>query len=1205
MAFNVHMFLKGESDVKGSSPFNFILESSDKTLLSLQDKDQAQTIQNLFKSNSVKSLTPVIYLIPNNDHSSEHSPLEQFSHATHVTTGYLDISKALKLGKMTLQQTKELDHIIEIAHDLSHVAKGVSIAAKNTDNFTKIDFLRGSRTVCEIAHDISSGILIKEAVTGGLEAAGITVTTPFGAALAVGTSYVLKEGYERFPWKKAGEYAKGFFKKLANSITPLIHEINPVTGLYPNNMNETLLEFYRKNKKTPLGEAVRKSVAESIEQRAQGSQLQDPFLLNCHIFQNCLGVLSDSKFSTKERNDLFESVRSFQKENNTAQSFLLDEGYAFTQQYKFQKPVVDFGNVFLSMVQSIKKSNQSLDKQRDFEKMTSEEQIKAIEGMKTELVAIKKEIVGVKVNQEQMKEVADYVFEAMTDVSKSETETNKKIQEMRKDLELYKTLNPTDKKGILEKTEALRKEQSIIDQKRLSFNATIEGFRGVLSLGNMIATDHNCPEAATLFQAGDSVCTIIGGIGTLAGWGIPATIGGPFFPLLAIAGGSYCLYRTLFLNTREDPSKILLKSIQAISKQLSELEVRLDKRVIELHKHMEHLNGSITIFHQEAFNWFIILHSQIDLIESKLEKIEGQNKQTAKLIEDFCKSQKLELFEITKEKVLKFHRLAPWPTHKKTATDLVDYWQQFYRTAIKTSKDDFCAGRDLLRSATILDLQEELSKTRIEDNIHLIVQQANQLGLKQINRLFNLVIWAEGSVMAVELANMMPEFHELLQDPRAKSEYIDNLDTMISAGLDFEQFILNLKTNRNLFKKLIEDGYISSLQKVVVEVKTIIQKTSLIGAKIDRTKELKNYLQELDGHHKLLSAFLTLAFKTDSINNPVFIEHVAKFWDRDIFENYLAAYKKKNSTDDKTFISALEKDLHDGVVEAKKYIQSKVDEAAKESDSGNLKAAYPLIYHVIVVLEQFKSLTFPNTTPLKRPSKATFIDKEPDIVIPLDLPIAFGKELWSTHLGDIGIEPPIPLKKIKDLLKTPCPFYSQYYPDKKIEDTHILFVLPKSVNGKLWLLQTLGEMIQKPLKGTPTKFGRFNLGQYINSSVENSYWILMTRECIPGSYINGFQNQQNVLQSFNEKSGLSYEIPSTLEVATCIMIEYLRTGTPLFSYFGGQSEFSSRITCPEKYDQNNQLGIGFDPSTGLNIDYSRSIGRRPARPGIAAALKFY
>ena len=55
--------------------------------------------------------------------------------------------------------------------------------------------------------------------------------------------------------------------------------------------------------------------------------------------------------------------------------------------------------------------------------------------------------------------------------------------------------------------------------------------------------------------------------------------------------------------------------------------------------------------------------------------------------------------------------------------------------------------------------------------------------------------------------------------------------------------------------------------------------------------------------------------------------------------------------------------------------------------------------------------------------------------------IFFGKKHWETYFGDVGDEPPLP-GGIEAILQSPCP----YNPEKKLEETHLLTLIPKSVN---------------------------------------------------------------------------------------------------------------------------------------------------------------
>lgn len=74
--------------------------------------------------------------------------------------------------------------------------------------------------------------------------------------------------------------------------------------------------------------------------------------------------------------------------------------------------------------------------------------------------------------------------------------------------------------------------------------------------------------------------------------------------------------------------------------------------------------------------------------------------------------------------------------------------------------------------------------------------------------------------------------------------------------------------------------------------------------------------------------------------------------------------------------------------------------------------------------------------------------------------IAFGKVEWEKYFGDVGVEPPLP-ENINEILKSQC----VYWPDKRVEDTHLLVLIPKTVDGNALTLNSLGELIQRPRGG--------------------------------------------------------------------------------------------------------------------------------------------
>ena len=190
-----------------------------------------------------------------------------------------------------------------------------------------------------------------------------------------------------------------------------------------------------------------------------------------------------------------------------------------------------------------------------------------------------------------------------------------------------------------------------------------------------------------------------------------------------------------------------------------------------------------------------------------------------------------------------------------------------------------------------------------------------------------------------------------------------------------------------------------------------------------------------------------------------------------------------------------------------------------------------------------------------------------------DIPIAFGKEMWGTYLGDIGDEPPLP-PDIKAILSAPCPFFS----GKKVEETHLLVLIPKTVNGKPLTLQTLGELVKKPLMGALTRYRDFFPGEYQDPQTDSSHWVLMTRDIIPGSRNKSYVEQEKILKGYIEKPQLPYDVPPILDATICIFMEFLRSGTRLC----GDSPWTY-TRCQEKYNKDYQLVVGGFVPAGLNV----------------------
>ena len=155
--------------------------------------------------------------------------------------------------------------------------------------------------------------------------------------------------------------------------------------------------------------------------------------------------------------------------------------------------------------------------------------------------------------------------------------------------------------------------------------------------------------------------------------------------------------------------------------------------------------------------------------------------------------------------------------------------------------------------------------------------------------------------------------------------------------------------------------------------------------------------------------------------------------------------------------------------------------------------------------------------------------------------LAFGKADWEKYFGEVGVEPPLP-PNIHDILESPCSFW----PDKKVKETHLLVLIPQTVNRKAFTLDYLEKLIQKPLEGGhATKYEYYwdilkkNHG---GKPAGQSHWILMTTDVIPNSRNVSYTQQQELVRKY-----ANYQVPQTLEAATCILMEQVKEGKRLYS----------------------------------------------------------
>ena len=174
---------------------------------------------------------------------------------------------------------------------------------------------------------------------------------------------------------------------------------------------------------------------------------------------------------------------------------------------------------------------------------------------------------------------------------------------------------------------------------------------------------------------------------------------------------------------------------------------------------------------------------------------------------------------------------------------------------------------------------------------------------------------------------------------------------------------------------------------------------------------------------------------------------------------------------------------------------------------------------------------------------------------PPQLPdIAFGAKQWKEFLGvdDVGEEPPLP-PDIEKILSSGCPFF---FGRKKIRDTHMLVLVPKTVNGGFLTLGTLKRVIGAPELQTPARLNCINVPE--DNPVPESHWVLMTKDILPETRMKTFEEQCKIIST-----APGYECPNFLDTVVCILTEFFRTpGTRLYS-----SKPTAWTRCIDKLDQ--------------------------------------
>lgn len=116
---------------------------------------------------------------------------------------------------------------------------------------------------------------------------------------------------------------------------------------------------------------------------------------------------------------------------------------------------------------------------------------------------------------------------------------------------------------------------------------------------------------------------------------------------------------------------------------------------------------------------------------------------------------------------------------------------------------------------------------------------------------------------------------------------------------------------------------------------------------------------------------------------------------------------------------------------------------------------------------------------------------------------------------------------------------------ESIRKTHVLVRMPKGLT-----VNKLGELAKKYFPKNTNGYRSILpeiVDQLGNKPTVESVWLLMTKDLLPRSRDKNYNRQKDIVIRLAKIAQVPYQVPSTLEAATCILAEHSRSGEYLLS----------------------------------------------------------
>jgi hypothetical protein len=190
-----------------------------------------------------------------------------------------------------------------------------------------------------------------------------------------------------------------------------------------------------------------------------------------------------------------------------------------------------------------------------------------------------------------------------------------------------------------------------------------------------------------------------------------------------------------------------------------------------------------------------------------------------------------------------------------------------------------------------------------------------------------------------------------------------------------------------------------------------------------------------------------------------------------------------------------------------------------------------------------------------------------------------GTAEWKQGLGvNVGAPPPIPETLTPDLLNSACPLH----PGQRIKDSHILMLMPRTVDGQLYSALKLDELCasrtgsgDRLIDNLTDYENQWKRERWAHTSPTESQWILIPKSD-PPSYERDFRNKTIAEQAEVFKHyAAEYREAKALEVMTAAVLHDVLSGERIVPNY--------LVRTKEPHAAEGRVVVGRFNASGLQI----------------------